>query len=162
MTKKISIIFLRTVVVLTGIGTLALMLWEPRNEGRNVNATLNEIYFKDPFLVYAYIASIPFFIILFQVFRLLGLVGKGLVFSQNSVKSMRTLKYCAIALVAFVLGAEAYFIIFQSQKGEDIAGGVAMGLFIMFISVIIATAALLFEKILQNATDIKSENDLTI
>lgn len=160
--KRISIVFLQAVVVLIGIGTLALMLWEPHIEGRNLNATPFEIYFNDPFLVYAYIASISFFVGLYQVFKLLGYIGQNKVFSQNSVSALRMIKYCAIALIIFVLGAEAYFFIFQSGKGEDIAGGVAMGFFIIFISVIIATAATLFEKILQNAVDIKSENDQTI
>jgi hypothetical protein len=37
-----------------------------------------------------------------------------------------------------------------------------MGLFIIIVSAIIATAAALFERVLQNAVDIKSENDLTV
>jgi hypothetical protein len=31
-----------------------------------------------------------------------------------------------------------------------------------FVSIVVATAAAIFEKILQNAIDMKSENDLTI
>jgi hypothetical protein len=59
--KGSSTVFLQVVVVLIGIGALAIMLWEPHIEGRNAHATLFEIYFKDPFLAYAYIGSIPFF-----------------------------------------------------------------------------------------------------
>jgi hypothetical protein len=59
-------IFLQAVIVLIGIGALALMLWEPHIEGRNAHATLFEIYFNDPFLAYAYLASIPFFVALYQ------------------------------------------------------------------------------------------------
>lgn len=162
MIKKMSIVFLRAVVVLLGIGMLAFMLWEPHIEGRNLHSTTFEIYFNDPFLVYAYIASVPFFVGLYQVFKLLGYIGQNSVFSQNSVRALRIIKYCAIVLIFFVLGAEAYFFLVQSRKGEDIAGGVAMGFLTIFISVVIATAATLFEKILQNAVDIKSENDLTI
>lgn len=160
--KKVSILFLQAVVILIGIGILALMLWEPHIEGRNLHATLFEVYFKDPFLIYAYTASVSFFVGLYQVFKLLGYIGKNNVFSQNSVKALRTIKYCAIVLIIFILGAEAYFFIVQSGKGEDIAGGVAMGFFMIFISVTIATSSALFEKILQNAVDMKSENDLTI
>lgn len=160
--KSISIIFLQAVVALIAIGTLAVMLWEPHIEGRNLHATVFEIYFKDPFLLYAYIASVSFFVGLYQVFKLLGYIRQNSVFSQNSVRALRTIKHCAIVLVAFILGAEAYFFIVQSSKGEDIAGGVAMGFFIIFIAVVIATAATLFEKIVQNAVAIKSENDLTI
>ena len=147
--KRGSTIFLQVVIVLIGIGALAFMLWEPHIEGRNVNATLFEIYFNDPFLAYAYIGSIPFFVALYQAFRLLGYIGQNKVFSPNSVKALRTIKYCAIALVAFVAAAEAY--LFIVRPGDDIAGGVFMGLLIMFISVVIGTSAAVFEKKLQSA-----------
>jgi hypothetical protein len=159
--KKSSTIFLQVVIVLIGIGALALLLWEPHIEGRNAHATLFEIYFKDPFLAYAYTASIAFFIALYQVFRLLGYIGRNEVFSPPSVKALRTIKYCAITLIAFILGAEAYF--FLGVRGsDDIAGGVMIGLLMIFVSSIVATAAAVFEKIVQNAVDLKAENDLTV
>jgi hypothetical protein len=37
-----------------------------------------------------------------------------------------------------------------------------MGLFLTFISIIIATAAAVFERTLQSAVELKSENDLTV
>ncbi len=67
-----------------------------------------------------------------------------------------------MTLVVFLLGAEAYFNIVQRGKGEDIAGGVMMGLFLIFVSVVIATAAAVFERTLQSAVEMKSENDLTV
>src|SRR6476619_3957606 len=94
-----STIFLQIVIVLIGVGALALMLWEPHVEGRNAHATLFEIYFKDPFLAYAYIASIPFFVALYQAFTVLGYAGQNKVFSQAAVKALRIIKYCAIALI---------------------------------------------------------------
>ena len=162
MMKRFSIIFLQMVVVLIGVGTFTIMLWEPHLEGRNQHATLFEIYFKDSFLAYAYIASVSFFAGLYQVFKLLGYIGRNSVFSQKSVSALRAIKYCAMILITFILGAELYFFLFQSGKGEDIAGGVVIGFFMIFIAVIVATAATLFEKILQNAVDMKSENELTI
>lgn len=159
--QKGSTVFLQVVIVLVGIGALALMLWEPHLEGRNARATLVQIYFHDPFLAYAYVASIAFFIALYQAFKLLGYVGRGNVFSQGSLKALRTIKRCAMSLVGFLLGAEAYF--FLVRRGQDdIAGGVMMGLFLIFISLVVATAAAVFEKTLQSAVDLKSENDLTV
>lgn len=159
--KRSSTILLQVVVVLIGIGALALMLWEPHIEGRNVNATLFEIYFKDPFLAYAYTASIAFFAALYQAFKLLGYIGRNEVFSQRSVKALRVIKYCAIIIVTFIVGAEAYLFIFQRGK-DDIAGGVFIGLLIIFGAGITATVAGMFERLLQKAVDIKSENDLTV
>lgn len=159
--KKSSTIFLQFVIVLIGIGVLALMLWEPHLEGRNANATLFQIYFNDPFLAYAYTASIAFFIALYQAFKVLGYVRQNKTFSQATVKAFRMIKYCAISLVCFIVGAEAYFFVAVRGK-DDIAGGVAMGLFMIFTSVVIATAAAVFEKTLQSAVEMKSENDLTV
>jgi hypothetical protein len=159
--KKSSTVFLQVVILLIGIGALALLLWEPHIEGRNAHATLFQIYFNDPFLAYAYIASIAFFVALYQAFKLLGYVGRGDVFSQRSVKALRTIKYCSMSLVGFLLGAEAYFFLVQRGK-DDIAGGVMMGLFLIFVSVVVATAAAVFERTLQSAVELKSENDLTV
>lgn len=161
LARRSATIFLQIVIVLIGIGALVFMLWEPHLEGRNAHATTFEIYFNDPFLAYAYLASIAFFTVLFQAFTLLGAVGRNNVFSLKSVKSLRTIKYCAIALVLMIGGALAYIIIAIRGK-DDIAGGVAMGLVMIFAFAVIATAAGVFERLLQNAVDMKSENDLTV
>jgi len=157
--KRSSTIFLQVVIVLIAIGALAVMLWEPHIEGRNAHATLFEIYFKDPFLAYAYIASIPFFVALYRAFKVLGYAGQNKVFSQAAVKALRTIKYCAIAIIGFVAIGEI-FIVFGNT--DDRPGGVFMGILITFGSIVIATAAAMFERILQSAVDIKSENDLTV
>ena len=157
--KRSSTIFLQVVVVLIGVGALALMLWEPHIEGRNAHATLFEIYFKDPFLAYAYVASIPFFVALYQAFKVLGYAGQNKVFSQAAVNALRTIKYCAIAIIGFVAVGEIFIMLGDS---DDRAGGVFMGILFTFGSIVIATAAAMFERVLQNAVDIKSENDLTV
>jgi len=154
-----STIFLQIVIVLIGVGALALMLWEPHIEGRNAHATLFEIYFKDPFLAYAYIASIPFFISLYQAFKVLGYVRQNKTFSPATVKALRTIKYCAIAIIGFV-AVSVIFLMFADK--DDRPAGVFMRILIAFPSIVIATAAAMFERILQNAVDIKSENDLTM
>src|SRR3954465_12148967 len=104
--KRSSTLFLQVVIVLVGIGALALMLWEPHIEGRNAHATVFEIYFNDPFLAYAYIASIPFFVALYQAFKVLGYAGQNKVFSQEAVKGLRVIKYCAISIIGFVAVGE--------------------------------------------------------
>lgn len=157
--KRGSTIFLQGVIVLIGIGALALLLWEPQIEGRNAHATLFEIYFKDPFLAYAYIASIPFFVGLYQAFKVLGYVRQDKTFSQPTVKALRTIKYCAIAIIGFV--AVSLIFMFGGDR-DDRPAGVFMRILITFPTIVIATAVAVFERILQNAVDIKSENDLTV
>lgn len=157
--KKSSTIFLQVVVVLVGIGAIALLLWEPQIEGRNVGATTFEIYFKDPFLAYVYFSSIPMFVALYKAFRVLGYARQDKEFTETTVKALRTIKYCALAIIGFVIIAE---VIIMSNNNEDRAGGVFMGVLIAFISVVIATGAAVFERIAQKVLDIKSENDLTV
>ena len=157
---KRSSTFLQVVIVLIGIGALALMLWEPHIEGRNAHATLFEIYFKDPFLAYAYIASIPFFVALYQGFKVLGYVRQNKTFSQATVKALRTIKYCAIAIIGFVAVSVIFIPMFGDK--DDRPAGVFMRILITFPSIVIATAAAMFERIVQNAVEIKSENDLTV
>jgi len=155
---KRSSTFLQAVIVLIGIGAIVLMLWEPHIEGRNAHATLFEIYFKDPFLAYAYIASIPFFAALYQAFKVLGYIRQNKAFLQPSVKALRTIKYCAIAIIGFVVG-EIFIVL---GDNDDCPPGVFMGVLITFGSLIIATSAAVFERILQDAVDLKSENDLSV
>jgi hypothetical protein len=159
--KRGSTIFLQAVILLLGVGVFALLLWEPNLEGRNVNATLFEVYFKDPFLAYIYLAFVPFFVALYQGFKILGYARRDEIFRQHSVRALRIIKYCALTTALFIVGAEAYIFIFV-RGTDDVAGGVMMGVFIIFVSAVIGTAAAVFERILQNAVDIKSENDLTV
>jgi hypothetical protein len=154
-----SILFLKAVVVLTGIGALALLLWEPQIEGRNAHATPFEIYFNDPFLAYAYVASIPFFVALYQAFKVLGYAGHNTVFSPAAVRALRIVKYCSMTIVGFAMVGEVIIILGDS---DDRAGGVFMGILITFPSIVIATAMAVLERVLQSAVDIKSENDLTV
>src|SRR5262245_7804880 len=159
--KRGSILFLRAVVLLVGIGVLAGLLWEPQVEGRNAHADLATIYFRDPFLAYAYVGSLPFFFGLYQAFKLLGYVGQGQAFSPGAVKALRLIKYCALAVIGFIVGGEAY-IILGVHDSDDKAGGVAMGIWTSFVCLVTATAAAVLERVLQSAVDLKSEHDLTV
>jgi len=159
--KKASTVFLQIIIILIGIGTLAFLLWEPHVEGRNTHATLFEIYFSDPFLAIAYLVSIAFFVALSRAFRLLGYIGRNTFFSRESVRDLRTIKYCAMILVAALAAGQTYLFVFQRGK-DDIAGGVAMSTFLMFVFSVIAAAAAVSEKTLRSAVAMKSENDLTV
>ena len=145
-------------IVLLGVGVLAFLLWEPHVEGANAHATLFEMYF-DPFIAYAYIGSIPFFVGLYQAFKLLGYVRRNEIFSERSVRALRIIKYCALVIIGFVAVSVIFMYPMFGDK-DDRPAGVFMRILITFTSIVIATAAVMFEQILQDAVDIKSENDL--
>ena len=160
--KRAATIFLQVIIVLAGIIVLAALLIGPQLEGRNTNSTLFQTYFTDPFLAYVYLASIPFFVALYQAFKGLKYARGNKVFSQAAVKSLRTIKYCALIIAGSTIAAGIYIRIAAQSSHDDPAGAVMSGVVITFVSVVIAAVAAVFEKILQNAVDIKSENDLTV
>ncbi len=158
--KKTSIIFLQAVIVLIGMVALAILVRMPLTEGRAANLDLVSIY-TDPLILYGYAASIAFFIALYKAFRLLGYIRQNSVFSVSSVGALKSIKYCAMALSVLIVIAGVYIRIFHSKE-DDPAGFLAICILTTFVSIVVATAAAIFEKILQNAVDMKSENDLTI
>ncbi len=148
--KRSTSIFLQVVIVLIGMGAVTFLLWEPQVEGRNLHATLFQIYFQDPFLAYAYVASIPFFMALFRAFKVVGLAGQNKAHSPATLKALRTIKYCGLAIIGFVAVGEIFIMMNDS---DDRAGGVFMGILITIGAVVMATVAARFERILQKGMD---------
>src|SRR5687767_1585461 len=158
--KKTSTIFLQGVIVLIGIVALVILIRFPLTEGRAKTLDLVSIY-ADPFILYGYAASIAFFVALYKAFKLLGYIRQNRVFSSDSVKTLKAIKYCAIILSILIVTA-GLFVKLSHHKDDDPAGFLAMCIVTTFVSIVVATAAAIFENILQNAVDMKSENDLTI
>jgi len=73
---------------------------------------------------------------------------------------VRNIKYCAITISGLIILGILYIRLFAN--GDDPAGVTGLGLFTTFASIVIAAAATVFQRLLQNAVDIKSENDLTV
>lgn len=141
--NKASALFLQAVVVLIGVSTLAFLLWEPSVEGVNAHKTLFQIYFQDPFVLGAYALSILFFIALYQSFRVLGYARHNNLFSEATARALRIVRYCTTALMAAVLAAQAYLVIVR--PGDDIAGGVFMGLLLVAVFGVFTSVATRFE-----------------
>ena len=157
--KRSSTIFLQFVVVLIGLAALAFLIYEPLIEGRNAHATLYQVYFNDAFLAYVYFASIPFFFGLYQAFKILAFVRHDAVFSPENVKALRTIKFCALATLGFAI-VSLFFMV--SADDDDRPAGLFLRILVSFPSIVVAAAAAMFERILQNAVDLKAENDLTV
>lgn len=135
------------------------LIWFPQLEGRAANLTLIKVY-MDPVIIYAFVGSIPFFVGLYQAFKLLGNIDSNEVFSKTSVNAVGNIKYCAIAFSGFIVLGILYIRLFV--QGDDSAGVTSLGMVTTFASIVIATVAAVFQRLLQNALDLKSENDLTV
>lgn len=142
--RRIATAGLRIGVVLVGVGALAFLLGEPHLEGRNANATLFEVYFKDPFLAYVYLASVPLFVGLHRAFKALGYVGQGLTYSPEAVKAVRTVRRCALAILGFV-AVSGLFIPWGDP--EDRPQGIVMRLVVTLPLVMTVIAAARFERV---------------
>lgn len=157
--KRSSTLFLKVVLVLMAIGVIAWLVFFPQTEGRAADLDLISIY-VNPFIIYMYIASIPFFVGLYQAFKLLHFIDANSAFSQGAVNTLRNMKLASLVLIGFiVLGL--FYIRFFAQ-GDDSAGPTMLGIIASFAVAVIAVASAVFQKLLQNAVDIKSENDLTV
>lgn len=141
-------VFLRVVVVLVGAGALVFLLWEPHLEGRNVTATVAEIYFEDPFLAYVYVASVPFFMALWRIFVMLGQAERGRLLSQETVTGLQFVKYCALSIIGFVAIAE---VIILSNASDDHAGGVFMGILVTLGALVVAIGAMRSARAVRDA-----------
>jgi hypothetical protein len=157
--KRGSTLFLKVVILLLGLGALTGMLWFPQTEGRAANLDLISIY-TDPLIIYTYIASIPFFVGLYQAFKLLNFIDANKAFSQGAVNTLKNMKFASLSLIGLIAIAELYIHFFA--HGDDPAGPTMLGICMTLAFGVIATAAGVFQKLFQNAVDIKSENDLTV
>lgn len=147
--------FLR--LAITGIGLLTLLacVWALPAGIMDDNTGMYK-----PILVGMYVPAIPFFFALYQAWKLLGLIDRSEAFSEGSVQAVRNIKFCAGAICA--LYALGFPYIFHVADRDDAPGVVAITLGIIGSTFVIATFAAVFQKLLQNAVDIKRENDLTV
>jgi len=148
--KLSSTFFLKVVILLIGIGVLAGMIWFPQTEGRAATLSLISIY-TDPFIIYIYIGSTPFFVGLYQAFKLLNLIDANKAFSQAAVNTLRNVKFASLSLIGFITLAVLYIRFFV--HGDDPAGPTALGIFVSFTAAVIAAAANVLQKLLQKAVD---------
>lgn len=150
-----STLFLKGVVVFIGMVVLALCILVIPHYIRSDTTG----YYR-PILIGMYVPAIPFFIALYQAWKLLRYIDENKAFSELSVKTLKNIKYCAITISAMYVAGMPY--IYYAANKDDAPGVIVIGLVIIFASIVIATFAAVLQKLIQNALDIKSENDLTV
>jgi len=143
--KRYLALFLQVTVVLAGLGALVFLLGAPHLEGRNAQATTFEIYFKDPFLAYVYVASIPFFVALQRAFGLLGHFRRQGAFSQVTVEALLAIRRCACVILGFVAGGVALLFLI----GEPEPPGIVMCLLVALVAGLAAVGATLSARVLR-------------
>lgn len=159
--KRGTTLILKIAVILIGIPVLALCIFLVPEIG-NFAAELypDHAYIKYLVLIDLYATAIPFYFALYQAFKLLGYIDKNKAFSGLSVQVLKNIKYCAITIsILYMVGMPLFFLMADM---DDAPGIILIGLVMIFASLVIAVFAAVLQRLLQEAIDIKSENDLTV
>ncbi|MGR0121398.1 DUF2975 domain-containing protein [Bacillus halotolerans] len=159
--KRGSTLFLKIAVILIGIPVLALCIFlVPQIANFAAELYPDISYLK--YLVYIdlYAAAIPFYFALYQAFTLLSYIDRNKAFSELSVRALKKIKYCAITISLLLLAGMPLFYLIAEM--DDAPGIILIGLVLIFASMVIAVFAAVLQRLLQEAIDIKSENDLTV
>jgi len=157
--KKGTTLFLKIAVFLIGTPVLALCIFLLRMIANNpVNPEYAHILY--PIIIGMYVAVIPFYFALYQAFKLLTYIDKNEAFSELSVKALKKIKYCAF-VISTVYVVVLPFIYILAEK-DDAPGVMLIGMVIIFASLVIAFFAAVLQRLLKEAIDIKSENDLIV
>jgi len=156
---KQGTLFLKVVVFFIGIPVLALCLlglfWLTNNP-----ANPDYAHILYPIVIGIYVSVIPFYIALYRTFRLLSYIDKNIAFSELSVKALKCIKYCAIAISTLYV-VMMPFVYLVAEK-DDAPGLIIIGMVPICASIVIAVFAAVLQKLLKDAIHIKSDNDLTI
>lgn len=159
--KRGSTHFLRFAIFLLGIAVLALCIFALPSIYRGGSAdfpTASHAVFVIVAILYA--TTVPFFTALWQTLTLLRFIDQNTAFSVSSVRALRNIKYCAIAQAILYLGCVPF--LFPIAEADDAPGLILIGAVLACSPLVVAVFAAVLERLLQNAIDIKSENDLTV
>lgn len=159
--KHGTTLFLKIAVIFSGIPVLVLCIFLVP-ELANFAAELypDSAYMKYLVFIDLYATTIPFYFALYQAFRLLSYIDKNKAFSELAVRALKNIKYCASSIsILYVVGMPLFYLIAEM---DDAPGIILIGMVMIFASFVIAVFAAVLQKLLKEAIDIKSENDLTI
>ncbi|MFA5522895.1 MAG: DUF2975 domain-containing protein [Tissierellales bacterium] len=151
--------FLKFAVILMGLPVIALCIYGlPWLTNNPINSDYAYIIY--PILIGMYVSAIPFYIALYSAFRLLGYIDQNIAFSELSVRTLKHIKYCAIAISTLYVIIMPFTYLLAEK--DDAPGLIIFGTVPVFASIVIAVFAAVLQKLLKNAIDIKNDNDLTI
>lgn len=159
--KIATTLFLKIAVILMAIPVLALCILlvpELGTLSEKLLPAFSSIQYIVSIILYA--SSIPFYFALYQAFQLLRYIDQSKAFSELSVTSLKKIKYCAIIISSLHVLILPLFYLFAEK--DDAPGVIFVGLLVPFASMVIAVFAAVLQRLLQEAVEIKSENDLVV
>lgn len=161
--KKGSTLFLRLAVAVMGLIVLVLSIFVVPAiiEGWTLEFPAIATYTKYLIAIGAYGTIVPFFIALWQAFKILGYIDKNTAFGEQSVTALKRIKQCAI-VIGIIYVASGMPLSFLLAEADDAPGVIIVGSVLACAPFVIAVFAAVLQRLLRNAINIKSENDLTV
>lgn len=162
--KQVSTLFLKIAVVAMGIPVIALCIFAlPKLLSLAFSHavdgdTLGYIVLTTVTVVY--ITVIPFFMALYQTIKLLRYIEKEQAFSQLSVTSLTKIKNYAKIISGLYLIILPLIVIVA--KWDDAPGLILITMVLIGASFAVAVFSSVLQRLLQQAIEIKEENELTV
>ena len=159
--KQGTTLFLKIALILIGIPILALCIFfVPGAADFAAKLYPDMAYIKYLIYILMYATALPFYLALYQAFKLLSYIDKNKAFSELSVKALKVIKYCAVTIsILYITGMPLFYLIADK---DDAPGIIVIGMVIIFASMVIAVFAAVLQRLLREAIHIKIENDLTV
>ena len=158
---KRETLFLKMAVVFIGIPILALcvliLTWIIKDAATSSTRMATVLY---GILAVMVVSAIPFFMALFQAFKLLNFIDLNNAFSELSVIALKNINHYKAAISGlYVLSMPLFFIVGEI---DDAPGVILVGMVFVFAPLVVSVFAAVLQKLLQNAIEIKHDYDLTI
>lgn len=113
-----------------------------------------------PLVVSMYAAAVPFYIALWQAFKLLNYIDHGKAFSNLSLAAFQRIRYCALAVSMCYIVALPF--LYRIADQDDAPGVMLLALVAVGAPIVVAVFIAVLERILQSTLSMKSENDLIV
>ncbi|MGG3940260.1 DUF2975 domain-containing protein [Peribacillus psychrosaccharolyticus] len=162
--KRSSTLFLKAAVIFIGIPVLALCIFllpqivNEANEAAEKGSDLAYVVYG--IVTVMYITVIPFYFALYQSFTLLSYIDRNQAFSELSVRALKKIKNCALTISGFYVIVLPF--VYILAEVDDAPGLILVGMVMVFAPLVIAVFAAVLQRLLKEAIDIKSENDLIV
>jgi hypothetical protein len=159
--KKGSTLFLKGVLCLMGLAVLALCIFAVPEVVPGMAAEFPILLpLVRPMYFGLWATAIPFFVAIFQAFKLLNYIDANSAFSTRSVEALKRIKYSALAMSGlYLIGMPVVFLIAES---DDAPGVVILGLLLALSPTVIAIFAAVLQRLVESAIEIKKETELTV
>lgn len=159
--EKVSTLFLKFALVVLALPIIAICIFVVPNLGLIAAELIpNFLAIRPIVIVNYYLTALIYFFALWKAFQLLQLIDRKEAFSIVSVQTLKEIKICAYGIALLHLLVLPLFYIFAEM--DDAPGVIIVGVVVPFASMVIAIFAAVLEKLLYEAVEMKSENDLMI